>query len=83
MTSNSLDNESCAFKSFMLMAFPTRKKTAFRDHFLSLPPLPSPPPPLKNANVIFIVFVGVLRGTMIRGNTTRNSERKMAIGEGL
>ena len=27
--------------------------------------------------------VGVLRGNTIRGNTTRNSERKMALREGL
>ena len=28
-------------------------------------------------------FAGVLRGNTIRGNTTRNSERKMALREGL
>ena len=28
---------------------------------------------------IFVNFAGVLRGNTIRGNTTRNSERKMAL----
>ena len=39
-------------------------------------------PPSTNSTISFIEnvsFVGVLRGNTIRGNTTRNSERKMAL----
>ena len=57
--------------------FRSRKKSKFciqtTLHFAGKRPLRGKGEPI----------VGVLRGNTIRGNTTRNSERKMALGEGL
>ena len=33
----------------------------------------------RNRVIVIAEFAGVLRGNTIRGNTTRNSERKMAL----
>ena len=60
MSSRSLRNDNrisrqynLHFQNFIVVAFPTKKKTVFWTIFLSAPN--SPPPPSKTANFIFIV----------------------------